>query len=64
MVSLVMGFFVVVVVGWVLDLFFFFGFSRKDLCVALESDMELDLVDQTGLEITEICLPLPPKYWD
>jgi len=21
-------------------------------------------VDQTGLELTETCLPLPPKYWD
>jgi hypothetical protein len=21
-------------------------------------------IDQAGLELTEICLPLPPKYWD
>ena len=25
---------------------------------------ELALVDQTGLELTEICLPLPPESWD
>ncbi|ERE73071.1 protein of unknown function DUF1725 containing protein [Cricetulus griseus] len=35
------------------------GFS-----VALETVLELALVDQTGLELTEIRLPLPPECWD
>ena len=36
-----------------------FGFS-----VALEPDLELTLLDQAGLELSEIRLPLPPKWWD
>ena len=40
-------------------LFFKTGF----LCVALELILELALVDQAGLELTEI-LPLPPECWD
>ena len=41
--------------------FFFFkiGFS-----VALEPALELALVDQIGLEFTEIRLPLPPEGWN
>ncbi|ERE86443.1 dol-P-Man:Man(7)GlcNAc(2)-PP-Dol alpha-1,6-mannosyltransferase isoform 1 [Cricetulus griseus] len=35
------------------------GFS-----VALEAVLELALVDQAGLELTEICLPLPPECCD
>ena len=44
------------------DLFLFFetGF----LCVALEPVLELALVDQAGLEFTEIRLPLSPHCWD
>ena len=34
------------------------GFS-----VALEGVLDLALVDQAGLELTEIHLPLPPKCW-
>ena len=35
------------------------GFS-----VALEPDLELALVDQADVKLTEICLPLPPEGWD
>ena len=38
-----------------------FGFSIQDFSVALESVLELALVDQAGLELTEIRLPLPPE---
>ena len=34
------------------------------LCVTVLAGLELALVDQTGLELTEICLHLPPKCWD
>ncbi|KAM7339825.1 hypothetical protein ACRRTK_000440 [Alexandromys fortis] len=44
--------------------FFFFGFSRQGFSVVLEPVLELALVDQAGLELTEICLPLPPECWD
>ncbi|CAO2637206.1 hypothetical protein LEMLEM_LOCUS23876, partial [Lemmus lemmus] len=37
----------------------FEGFS-----VALEPVLELALVDQVGLELTEIRLLLPPECWD
>ena len=40
----------------------FCGFSRQGFSVALKPVLELDFVDQTGLKLTEICLPLPPKY--
>ena len=49
---------------WLFSFFFFFGFSRQGFCVALEPVLELALVDQAGLDLTEIRLPLPPKYWD
>ncbi|EGV96176.1 hypothetical protein I79_005859 [Cricetulus griseus] len=42
----------------------FFGFSRQGFSVALEAVLELALVDQAGLELTEIRLPLPPECWD
>ena len=44
--------------------FFFFGFLRQGFSVALEPVLELALVDHAGLELIEICLPLPPEYWD
>ena len=37
-------------------------FERAFLC--LEAVLELALVDQAGLELTEIQLPLPPECWD
>ena len=42
----------------------FFVFEIWVLCVALVSVLELALVDQAGLELIEIHLPLPPKCWD
>ena len=39
------------------------GRSRKAFSVGLEPARELALVDQAGLELTEICLPLPPECW-
>ena len=44
--------------------FFFFGFSRLGFSVVLEPVLELALVDQAGLKLTAICLPLPPECWD
>ena len=42
-------------------LLLFDGFSRQGFLVALEPVLELALIDQVGLELTEICLPLPPQ---
>ena len=39
-------------------------FLRQGFSVALEPVLELALVDETGLELTEIPLSLPPKCWD
>ncbi|ERE76735.1 tropomyosin alpha-1 chain-like isoform 2 [Cricetulus griseus] len=36
----------------------------NNIQVALEAVLELALVDQAGLKLTEIHLPLPPKCWD
>ena len=41
--------------------FLFWFFKIRFLCVALAL---LIPVDQVGLELTEILLPLPPKCWD
>ena len=41
-----------------------FCFSRQGFSVALEPVLELALVDQAGLELTEIRVPLPPECWD
>ena len=41
--------------------YYYFGFSRLGLSVALEPVLELALVDQADLELTEIRLPLPPS---
>ena len=48
--------------NYVPNLFFFFFliFLRQGLSVALESVLEIALVDQAGLEFTENRLPLPP----
>ena len=35
--------------------------SKLGFSVALEPILELALVDQAGLELTEICLSLPPE---
>ena len=43
---------------------FFLVFPRQGFSVVLEPVLELALVDQAGLELTEICLPLPPECWD
>lgn len=40
---------------------FVFVFLRQGFSVALEAVLELALIDQAGLKITEICLPLPPS---
>ena len=46
----------------VLNVFFFP--LRQSFSVALEPVLELALVEQAGLELTVIHLPLPPKLWD
>ena len=48
-------------------LFFFGGVGkglRQGFSVALETVLELALVDHAGLELTKIYLPLPPEFWD
>ena len=40
------------------------GFETGFLCVTAPDALELALVDQPGLELTEIPLPLPPECWD
>ena len=52
----VLGFFVLFCFG--------FGFMRQDFPVALEPVLELALVDQAGLALTEIHLPLPAECWN
>ena len=42
----------------------FCGFSRQGFSVALESVLKLALVNHADLELTEIHLPLPPKFWE
>ena len=42
----------------------FLVFLRQGFSVALEPVLELALVDQASLELTEIRLPLPPECWD
>ena len=43
-------------------LYFLFCFvSRQGFSVALETVLDLALVDQASLELTEIHLPLPPE---
>lgn len=46
-----------VLIGWV------FGFSRQVfLYVSAPAVLELNFVDQAGLEVTEICLPASALY--
>ena len=47
-------------VGHDVQLFVLFCFSRQLLVPVLE----LVVVDQAGLELTEILLSLPPECWD
>ena len=47
-----------------LFVYLFVCVSRQSFSVALEPVLELALVDQAGLELTEIYLSLPPKCWD
>ena len=42
---------------------FCFVFSRQGFPVALMPDLKVALVDQAGLKLPEIHLPLPPKCW-
>ena len=44
--------------------FLVFVFLDKVFFVALEPILELALVDQAGLKLTEICLSLPLECWD
>ena len=43
---------------------YLFIFSRYGFSIAMESVLELALVDQAGLKLTKIHLPLPPESWD
>ena len=54
----------VIVVVVVLFVCLVFGFSRQGFSVALELVLELALIDQAGLKLTEIHLSLPPECWD
>ena len=45
-------------------LYFFVFFLGQGFSVVLDALLEVALVDQAGLELTEICLPLPPEWWD
>ena len=51
-------------VKFLVDLQVPFFFSGQGFSVALELILELALVDQVGLELTEIHLSLPPESWD
>ena len=46
------------------SLFFSFVFRDRVYSVALEPVLVLALVDQAGLELTEIRLSLLPEFWD
>ena len=41
-----------------------FVFGDRVSLKLLKPVQELALADQAGLELTEICLPLSPQYWD
>ena len=43
---------------------YYYFFLRQGFSVDLESVLELALVDQAGLKLAEIHLPLPPECWD
>ena len=45
--------------------YLFVWFFKTDfLCVTAQVTLKLIFVDQAGLELIEICLPLPPECWD
>ena len=44
--------------------FFAFVFLKQGFSVDLEAVLELALVDQAGLELTEIHLLMPPECWN
>ena len=48
-------------ISFYFSFFFIFGFSRQGFSVALDPVPELALVDQAGLKLTEISLPLIPS---
>lgn len=43
---------------------FFLFFLRQSLTVYISGCPGIHYGDQDGLELTEMCLTLPPKYWD
>ena len=49
---------------WIVWSSFCFVFLRQGFSVASEPVLELALVEQAGLELKEIHLPLRPKCWD
>ena len=44
--------------------FSFFLGGRQGFTVAIKPILELALIDQVGLKLTGICLPLPAECWD
>ena len=44
--------------------FILFCFGAGVLCVTTLAVLELAPVDQAGLELTEVHLPLTPECWD
>ena len=58
-IALFLDFFVSFWFGFVL-VFFNTGF----LCERVLAVLEVALVDQAGLELTDIHLPLPPECWE
>ena len=54
--------FVCVLVFWLFV--WLVSFIQVKVSLALEPVLELALVDQAGLELTEFHLPLPSECWD
>ena len=55
---------VVLVMVMVMMMMMIWFFETGLFCTALEPVLELTLVDQASLELTEILLPLPPQCGD
>ena len=49
---------------YILFIYLFWFFKTGFLCVIVLGALELALIDQAGLKLREICLPLPPECWD